>query len=304
MSTNTESNKYTILFAVGMVIVVGSLLAFTASSLKPNIKENERMEKQQNILYAMGINENGDNDIVFVSTDKAASEFSKYISKQLIVDALGGSIEDNEAYLIDIKKEQAKAKNGQVRNLPLFVGEKEGETFYIAPIRGKGLWDAIWGYIAMDENMVVKGAYFDHKGETPGLGANIKQRYFMDDFYGEKLLTESGEFKGITVAKGNNDPKNLDKSSLSYWLNLLQNLECEKNIFLTLNPYFEIDETKILKKVKFTHPYFDQSALTYQSKLKNLQNKRNILFCGSYFGYGFHEDGIKSSIEMLKNLND
>ena len=102
MSTNTESNKYTILFAVGMVIVVGSLLAFTASSLKPNIKENERMEKQQNILYAMGINENGDNDIVFVSTDKAASEFSKYISKQLIVDALGGSIEDNEAYLIAV----------------------------------------------------------------------------------------------------------------------------------------------------------------------------------------------------------
>ena len=96
----------------------------------------------------------------------------------------------------------------------------------------------------------------------------------------------------------------IEKNSITYWLNLLQNLECEKNIFLTLNPYFEIDETKILKKVKFTHPYFDQPALNYQSKLKNLQNKRNILFCGSYFGYGFHEDGIKSSIEMLKNLND
>ena len=96
----------------------------------------------------------------------------------------------------------------------------------------------------------------------------------------------------------------IEKNSITYWLNLLQNLECEKNIFLTLNPYSEIDETKILKKVKFTHPYFDQSALNYQSKLKNLQNKRNILFCGSYFGYGFHEDGIKSSIEMLKNLED
>jgi len=96
----------------------------------------------------------------------------------------------------------------------------------------------------------------------------------------------------------------IEKNSITYWLNLLQNLECEKNIFLTLNPYFEIDETKILKKVKFTHPYFNQSALDYQSKLKNLQNKRNILFCGSYFGYGFHEDGIRSSIEMLKNLND
>ena len=96
----------------------------------------------------------------------------------------------------------------------------------------------------------------------------------------------------------------IEKNSITYWLNLLQNLKCEENIFLTLNPYFEIDASKVLKKVKFTHPYFDQSALTYQSKLKNLQNKRNILFCGSYFGYGFHEDGIKSSIEMLKNLND
>ena len=211
MSNNTDSNKYTILFAIGMVVVVGSLLAFTASSLKPNIVENERMEKQQNILYAMGVNENGATDIVFVGTDKVADEFSKYIAKQLIVDASGNAVENNEDYLIDVKKEQAKAKNGQKRDLPLFVGQKAGQTYYIAPIRGKGLWDAIWGYVAMDENMVIQGAYFDHKGETPGLGANIKQRYFMDDFNGEKLLTASGEFKGITVAKGNNDPKNLIK---------------------------------------------------------------------------------------------
>ena len=100
------------------------------------------------------------------------------------------------------------------------------------------------------------------------------------------------------------DENNIEKNSITYWLNLLQNLKCEENIFLTLNPYFEIDKTKILKKVRFTHPYFDQSALDNQTELKNLQNKRNILFCGSYFGYGFHEDGIKSSIEMLKSIND
>ena len=100
------------------------------------------------------------------------------------------------------------------------------------------------------------------------------------------------------------DKDNLEKNSITYWLNLLQNLKCKENIFLTLNPYFELNKSKILKKVRFTHPYFDQSALDYQSELKNLQNKRNILFCGSYFGYGFHEDGIKSSIEMLKNFND
>ena len=210
MSTNTDTNKYTILFAIGMVVVVGSLLAFTASSLKPNIKENERMEKQQNILYAMGINENGATDIVFVGTDKVAGEFSKYISKQLLINADGSSTENTEAYLIDVKKEQAKAKNGGTRLLPLFVGEKEGESFYIVPIRGKGLWDAIWGYVSLNEDMVIQGAFFDHAAETPGLGANIKQRYFMDDFIGEKLL-EGSTYKGIKVAKGNNDPKNLIK---------------------------------------------------------------------------------------------
>ena len=98
--------------------------------------------------------------------------------------------------------------------------------------------------------------------------------------------------------------ENPEINSLTYWLNLLQNLKCDKNIFLTLNPISQISENKILKKVKFTHPYFDQKALDNQKKLNFLQNKKNILFCGSYFGYGFHEDGIKSSIEMIKALDD
>ena len=100
------------------------------------------------------------------------------------------------------------------------------------------------------------------------------------------------------------DPKNLNKSSLTYWLNRLQNLTNEQNIFLTLNPYKTIPEEKVFKKIRFTHPYYDQKALDNQNNLKFIQNKENLLFCGSYFGYGFHEDGIKSSIEMLKNLND
>ena len=210
MEKRTDKNSYTIFFAIGMVIVVGSLLAFMASSLKPNIDENKRLEKQQNILYAMGVNENEGNSATFVSTDKAPELFKEYITKQLIIQ--GENItEDDQAYLIDVKKEQSAAKAGKERRLPLFVGEKNGKTFYIAPIRGKGLWDAIWAYVALDEDMVVQGAYFDHKGETPGLGANIKQRYFMDDFIGENLKS-NGTFKGITVAKGNADPKNLDKT--------------------------------------------------------------------------------------------
>ena len=210
MSKRTDGNAYTVFFAVGMVLVVGALLAFLASFLKPNISENKRIEKQQNILYAMGVNENEGSSANFVDTSIAGEKFSEYIKKQLVIE--GGEItEDDQAYLIDVKKEKDKAKKGGVRRLPLFVGEKDGKTFYVAPIRGKGLWDAIWGYVAMDENMVVQGAYFDHKGETPGLGANIKERFFMDDFTGEHLLDANGSFKGIRVAKGNNDPKNEEK---------------------------------------------------------------------------------------------
>ena len=100
------------------------------------------------------------------------------------------------------------------------------------------------------------------------------------------------------------DNENLQKSSVTYWINLLQNLKIDKNIFLTINPYYKISEEKIYKSVTFTHPYYDEDAFKNQNELRSLQNKDNILFCGSYFGYGFHEDGIKSSIEMIKSLND
>jgi predicted NAD/FAD-binding protein len=98
--------------------------------------------------------------------------------------------------------------------------------------------------------------------------------------------------------------KNIEKTSVTYWLNRLQNLKIGRNIFLTINPFREIPADKIFKKVTFTHPYYDTEALSNQSNLHKIQNIKNILFCGSYFGYGFHEDGIKSSIEVLKTLND
>jgi len=210
MSNRTDSNVYTVLFAIGMVLVVGALLAFTASSLRPQIEANKKIEKQQNILYAMGVNDNDETSVAFIEAGKAEEVFGKYIKKQLVIE--GDKATEANAFAIDVKKQQTLAKEGQVRKLPLFVGEKEGKSFYIAPIRGKGLWDAVWGYVALNKDMVVQGVFFDHKGETPGLGANINQRFFMDDFTGENLMDAKGSFKGITVSKTNNDPKNVDKN--------------------------------------------------------------------------------------------
>ena len=213
MSRLTDKNSYTIIFAVIMVVVVGSLLAGIAQGLKPRIAENVRFEKQQNILYAMGVNENeGTSDVTFVPANQAAEFFAANIKKQLVFQG-DQTIEDPNAYLIDVKKEESQAKNDPKyqRRLPLFVGEKEGKTVYIVPVYGSGLWDAIWGFIAMDPDFVVQGVFFDHKGETPGLGANIRERFFMDDFTGEHLLDENGNYRGIAVAKGNNDPANIRK---------------------------------------------------------------------------------------------
>lgn len=211
MAMNTEKNSYTVIFAMVMVIIVGTILAYLAMGLKPRIDENERFEKQQNILYAMGVNQNeGDGDVSFVPTNEVEAQFSDYITEQLLIDSNGNTAEDDQAYLVDMKKQLSALKSGNEAKLPLLIGEKDGKKFYIIPMYGKGLWDAIWGFISVDENMVVQGVYFDHKGETPGLGANIKQRFFMDDFKGESIM-DGDRYTGISVVKGNNDPLNSDK---------------------------------------------------------------------------------------------
>ncbi len=212
MAVNRDSNGYTIMFSIIMVVIVGGLLAFFATFLKPTITANMEAEKQQNILYAMNVNENeGDGDVTFIDKAEVEAKFNTIITKQLVIEG-DKQTENDEAYLIDIKKEATKAKKaGYVRKLPIMIGQKDGKTVYVVPVRGKGLWDAIWGFVAMDKTMTIQGVYFDHKGETPGLGAEIKQRYFMDDFTGESFLN-GNTFEGIKVAKGNNDPLNNDKT--------------------------------------------------------------------------------------------
>ena len=98
------------------------------------------------------------------------------------------------------------------------------------------------------------------------------------------------------------DKENPNKTCVTYWLNKLQNLKTKKNYFLTLNPIVPIIDNKIIKKVEFTHPIYDMKTLNAQKHLLELQGKNNSWFCGSYFGYGFHEDGLKSAIDISNML--
>ena len=96
-----------------------------------------------------------------------------------------------------------------------------------------------------------------------------------------------------------NSVSNGEKTCITYWLNKLQNLNTPKNYFLTLNPVFNIHNNSIIKKINFTHPYLNSENTALQKDLNVIQGKKRTWFCGSYFGYGFHEDGLKSSIELL-----
>ena len=95
---------------------------------------------------------------------------------------------------------------------------------------------------------------------------------------------------------------NLNKNCVTYWLNKLQNLKTTQNYFLTLNPILDIDKKKILKVVEFTHPIYNIKTIEAQKYLSELQGVNNTWFCGSYFGYGFHEDGLKSAITVANKL--
>lgn len=202
MAIDTSKNSYTIIFSVVMVVVVGTLLAGISSALSPNIKANKRVEKMQNIMFPMG---------VVATADEAEGLFEQYVGDagQYIVKGAVAT-PTTDAFKIEVKKEQDKVKAdaSYEQQLPLFIGKKDGENYYVVPIRGNGLWGPVWAYMSLDKDMVVQGAFFDHAGETPGLGANIKEAFFRDDFAGEHVLDASGAFKGIAVKKGNLDPKN------------------------------------------------------------------------------------------------
>jgi len=184
-----------------MVLVVASALAFTASSLKDLQASNVRKEKMQNILATIGVETDG---------EQAETLYNQYITGELSLTSDGGYDEKVSAFEINLNNELKKPVNEQ--RFPLYEASVDGEKYYIVPLRGAGLWNAIWGYIALEEDKnTIKGAVFDHIGETAGLGAEITQEWFQNRFLGEKVFDENGNLVGINVSKTNNDPKDLDK---------------------------------------------------------------------------------------------
>lgn len=197
MIMNKNSNIYQILYAAVMVLIVGTVLAFIYMALKPKQDENIANDKRKQILSAVHMIPSDDNAI--------NDTFNKYIVAGYIIDE-NGEITDsaqNVAFEIDMKN-NVKAEK---RQLPLFKCVlDDGSVKYIVPVYGAGLWGPIWGYVAVNDNGTdVYGAYFSHEGETPGLGAEIANPKFQDQFKGKKIYPD-GEFKSISVMKAGQTP--------------------------------------------------------------------------------------------------
>ena len=197
MALDINSNKYTFAFSTVMVVVVAVLLALASEGLKPMQNANIRVEKMQNILSSVGLK---------TTAEQADSFYTAFIKESFVLD-LEGKVKESpsqEAFDIDVLAQyKDKEKLDSDKEYPLFVCEKDGKRSYIVPMVGTGLWGPIWGYMAISsDGITVEGASFDHKSETPGLGAEINTSWFQAPFVGKKIFNEAGEFSPIKAVKG------------------------------------------------------------------------------------------------------
>lgn len=205
MAIDKNSNAFTFGFAVAMVVVVGTILSVLAMGLKPLQLKNEADKKRIDILTAIDVK---------ADRNDAKELFEQYVVERVVIDYNGNEVSsetgeidqqnEDDAFNLDIRAQyRDRTVPQEERMYPYYRCEKDGNTYYVIPMVGNGLWGAIWGFVALESDYnTIYGASFDHATETPGLGAEINLPGFQDPFEGKKILDESGDYKSITVKKG------------------------------------------------------------------------------------------------------
>lgn len=201
MAVNKDSTGFTLFFAVAMVVVVGAILASLAFSLQPLQKANAADKKRMDILAALGFTDKE------VTRANAKDVFSENVKEFYLLDYQGNvtSQDETEVFLVDVKKQHRNTQlTEEDKKFPLYKGTaKDGSQLLVAPVVGKGLWGPIWGYVALQPDMkTIYGATFDHKTETPGLGAEIKTDFFEKNWKGQEFDYTNPEGKFFRVTKG------------------------------------------------------------------------------------------------------
>lgn len=189
MAKLKDTNTYIILYACAMVVIVAFLLAFVSSSLKPIQDVNVALDKKKQILAALNIRG--------LSDEESAAKYKEVVilDEELQIDGDEVHVKSQTCQSsgedLGFKLNSADYKNNKVA---LFHCSINGETKYVVPVYGMGLWGPIWGYIAVNEDgNSIYGAYFNHEGETAGLGAEIKDsKAWQDKFAGKTIYAADG----------------------------------------------------------------------------------------------------------------
>ncbi|MCA0364923.1 MAG: NADH:ubiquinone reductase (Na(+)-transporting) subunit C [Bacteroidetes bacterium] len=187
-----HSNKYTFMYSIGLSILTAIVLVFTSEILKPQQEFNLALDQKTNILKSLLI------------YDKSAQEVEKIYSSQIeeiVVNGEGEIVNGEKPSGLVMKEEVAKPVKD--RKLPVYIFKNsDGSKNYVVPLYGVGLWGPVWGFLSFEKDLnTVKGAYFDHKGETPGLGAEIAEKPFQSQFIGKKIKDEKNNFVSVNVLK-------------------------------------------------------------------------------------------------------
>lgn len=232
---NRQSNTYTIIYSIVLVLVVGVVLSVVYQALRPMQVENISNDTKRQILAAARIvPENG---------ESISSLFADHIKSSYIVN-LKGDKTDSPTEAFDVNVAMESKKPADERLLPVFECTTDNGLKYVIPVYGAGLWGPIWGYLAFDDNGdTIYGAYFAHQGETPGLGAEIEKPAFRDQFEGKDVFSSDGQFSSVAVVKVGKEPQ--DKA----WVHgvsggTITSQGVQKMLFDSLEPY-----TEFLKKL-------------------------------------------------------
>lgn len=179
----TNSNSYTIIYAAVMVIIVAFMLAFVSSSLRDRQNRNVEFDTKKQILSALNVR----------NVEDVENTYKKYVKQDMLMQADGTLTENQDGFSTAYEKEVKTNKRFHV-----FVAEKDGDTKYVFPVYGTGLWGAIWGYVALNSDKnTVYGVYFSHASETPGLGAEIATEHFQALFSGKKTVDNGQIVLGV-----------------------------------------------------------------------------------------------------------
>lgn len=201
---NKQSNTYIVTYATILVVVVAAVLSFAAIKLQPMQQANVKTEKMGAILSTIG--EGGDAAAAADKNKYIEAEFGKFITKAFFVDSTG-AVTDAPTAEVLASLNNLPAVFAARTAMPVFVATVgkggKSQTEYVVPMTGKGLWGPVWGYIALNDDCnTVVGAVFDHKSETPGLGAEIATKPFEDQFIGKQIFNKEGQFVSINLLKG------------------------------------------------------------------------------------------------------